>query len=88
MTADETDRLQALRREGSDFEQLRVSPRKGSTLLARLAPFRVLGRSSQGWSYCTSALESYTYSARVAPFPTPQIDLRYVSIMRYVQHER
>ena len=37
ITADETDRLQAPRAERSDFEQLRVSPRKGSTLLARMA---------------------------------------------------
>ena len=48
MTADETDRLQALRAEGSSYEQLRVSPRKGSTLLVRVAPSRVLGQSGQG----------------------------------------
>ena len=48
MTTDETDRLQALRAEGSDVDKIKVSPRKGSALLPLLAPSRALGRSGRG----------------------------------------
>ena len=74
MTADERDRLQTLRAEGSDFEQLRVSPRKGSTLLARLAEAGRVGHT-------VKRLKSHTDNVRVAPFPT-HVDFCYVSIVR------
>ena len=83
MSADETDRLQALHAEGRDLNQFWVSPRLGR--LSSRASMIVLARVAKtGRVHTTLTTLCYMYTLRVKW----QIDFRYVSIVWYVQYER